>query len=97
MKRFVWDEEKNRTLKETRGVSFEMVLQAIDDGCLLDILEHPNREKYGGQRLYVVEIDRYAWIVPFFEIKEEIILKTVFPSRRYTHEYLGGTGSGQEE
>ncbi|MCK5353103.1 toxin [bacterium] len=88
MKCLVWDEEKNRALKEERGVSFEMVLQAMVDGCLLDVLEHPNREKFGGQRLYVVEIDRYAYIVPFENKGEERILKTIFPSRRYTLLYI---------
>jgi uncharacterized DUF497 family protein len=97
MKRFTWNEEKNRLLKEERGVSFEMVLQSIEDGCLLDVLEYPNWEQYGDQRLYVVEINRYAWIVPFEEMNEEIVLKTVFPSRRYTRKYLGGIGSGGEE
>jgi uncharacterized DUF497 family protein len=88
VKRFVWDEDRNRVLKEKRGVSFEMVLQAMVDDRLLDVLEHPNREKYGGQRLYVVEIDRYAWIVPFEDDGEERVLKTIFPSRRYTRLYI---------
>ena len=61
MKCFVWDEEKNLVLKEGRGVSFEMVLQAMEDGRLLDVLEHPNKEKYGSQRLYVVEMHWCAW------------------------------------
>ena len=97
MKRFNWDEEKNRLLKAERGVSLEMVIQSIEDGCLLDVLEHPNREQYGDQKLYVVEINRYVWIVPFEEMNEEIVLKTVFPSRRYTSRYLGGIGLGAEE
>ena len=97
MKRFVWDEKKNRVLKEERGVSFEMVLQAMEDGRLLDVLEHPNKEKYGGQRLYVVQIDKYVWIVPFEDKGEEKILKTIFPSRRYTYKYLGGEDQGVEE
>jgi uncharacterized DUF497 family protein len=89
VKRFAWDENKNRLLKEERGVSFEMVLQAMADGRLMDVLEHPNKEKYGGQRLYVVVIDRYAYIVPFEDKGEERILKTIFPSRRYTRLYIG--------
>lgn len=86
--RFVWDEEKNRVLKEGRGVSFEMVLQAMEDNRLLDVLEHPNKDRYGGQRMYVVEIDRYAYIVPFEDKDDERILKTIFPSRRYTRLYI---------
>jgi len=75
-------------LKGEREVSFEMVLQAMADGRLLDVLEHPNKEKYGGQRLYVVEINKYAWIVPFEDKGEDRILKTIFPSRRYTRLYI---------
>jgi uncharacterized DUF497 family protein len=97
VKRFVWDEEKNRTLKEERGVSFEMVLQAIENGRLLDVLEHPNKQRYGGQRLYAVEIDRYIWIVPFEDKGEKRIMKTIFPSRRYTRMYLGREDHGVEE
>jgi len=88
VKRFVWDEDKNRILKRERDVSFEMVLQAIEDRCLLDVLEHPNGERYGGRRLYVVEINRYAWIVPFVVKGEEIMLKTIFPGRKFTREYI---------
>lgn len=88
MKYFVWDEKKNRKLKEERGVSFEMVLQAIEDGFLLDVLEHPNTAKYQGQRLYVIEIDGYAYVLPFEDRGEERVLQTVFPSRRYTRLYV---------
>lgn len=88
MKRFAWNEEKNRLLKKQRGVSFEMVLQAMEDGRLLDVLEHPDQEKYGDQRLYVVEIDRYVYIVPFVDEGEERVLRTIFPSRRYTRLYI---------
>jgi uncharacterized DUF497 family protein len=88
MDRFVWDEGKNRLLKDSRGVTFEMVVQAIQDGRLLDILEHPNKERYGNQRLYVVELDNYAWIVPCEYGEASILLKTIFPSRRYTRLYL---------
>ena len=56
---------------------------------MLDILEHPNQEKYEGQRLYVIEVNNYAHIVPFVDSGNERFLKTVFPSRKYTKLYLG--------
>jgi uncharacterized DUF497 family protein len=87
---YIWDEKKNRALKAERGVSFEMVVQAIEDGLLLDILEHPNRTKYGRQKLYVVVLNNYAWIVPFEEGAQGKKPKTIFPSRRYTRICLGG-------
>jgi uncharacterized DUF497 family protein len=85
---FNWDEEKNKKLQIERGVSFEEVILAIEDGRLLDVLEHPNREKYGGQKLYVVAVNQYAYIVPFADRGNERFLKTIFPSRRYTKTYL---------
>jgi uncharacterized DUF497 family protein len=51
---FNWDEDKNKKLQIERGVCFEEVVLAIEDGRLLDVLEHPNQKKHGGQRLYVV-------------------------------------------
>jgi uncharacterized DUF497 family protein len=85
---FNWDEEKNKKLQVERGVSFEDVILAIEDGRLLDVLEHPNPGKYGAQRLYVVAMDQYAYVVPFEDRGDERFLKTIFPSRKYTKTYL---------
>jgi uncharacterized DUF497 family protein len=85
---FNWDEEKNKKLQMERGVSFEEVILAIEDGRLLDVLEHPNKKRYGDQKLYVVEMNRYAYIVPFEDKGGERWLKTIFPSRKYTDMYL---------
>ncbi len=88
MKSFNWDADKNKLLKKNRGVSFEQVVFAIEEGKLLDVLEHPDPGKYEGQRLYVVEIDNYAYVVPFEDRENERYLKTIFPSRKYTSIYL---------
>ncbi|MES0363219.1 MAG: toxin [Desulfobacteria bacterium] len=88
MRSFNWDPEKNEMLKKERGISFEHVIFAIENDQLLDVLEHPNPEKYGGQNLYVVEIENYAYIVPFVDHGDERTLKTIFPSRKYTKLYL---------
>jgi hypothetical protein len=37
--------------------------------------------KYKDQKLYVVEIDQYVYIVPYHETEYEIVLMTVFPGR----------------
>jgi hypothetical protein len=71
-----------------RGLSFEQVVLCIQSGKLLDIIEHPNQEKYKGQRCYVVDIENYVFIVPYIESESGIFLKTVFPSRKYTKMYL---------
>ena len=73
-----------------RGISFEDVVFALYSGGLLDDLVHPNREKYPNQRLFVVRIDDYAWLVPYLENDDEFFLKTVIPSRKATKRYLGG-------
>jgi len=90
VKPFVWDETKNNWLKRERAVSFENVVVAITVGDLMDTLDHPNRKKYPNQRLYVVKIRDYAYLVPFVESEDEIALKTIIPNRQATRIYLGG-------
>ena len=88
MKIFSWNEDKNKWIKHERGVSFEQVVFCIENGKLIDIIKHPNQKKYKGQRFYVVDIDNYVFIVPYVESENEIYLKTVFPSKKYTKIYL---------
>lgn len=90
MKYFDWDKEKNSLLKELREVSFEDVQIAVETGKVLDDIVHPNKKRYPAQRIMIVEIDNYAYYVPYVEDDEKIFLKTVFPSRRATKEYLYG-------
>jgi uncharacterized DUF497 family protein len=85
---FTWNGEKDESLKRERGVSFEETVFHIERGDLLDILEHPNQERYPGQRIFVVNIDGYAYLVPFVESESEVFLKTVIPSRKATDTYL---------
>jgi len=87
MKTYAWDAEKNNILQKQRGVSFEKIIAAIENGKLLDILENLGK-KYAGQKLYIVEIDRYVYIVPFIETENELVLITIFPSRKFTTLYL---------
>lgn len=88
MKYFDWDIKKNEKLRETRNISFEEIVFAIANDKLLDILEHPNTEKYPNQKLFIVEISDYAYIVPFIEDEEKYFLKTIYPSREATKKYL---------
>ena len=84
-----WDEEKNDFLKKERGISFEEIVLYISEGNVVDILEHPNKEKYPNQNVYLVNIENYIYAVPFVEnIEEDIVfLKTAYASRKYTKEY----------
>jgi uncharacterized DUF497 family protein len=88
MKPFRWSPEKNDVLRQERGVSFESMVVAIEAGGLLDILAHPNEQKYPRQRVLVVAHDSYAYLVPFVEEDGYFFLKTVIPSRKATREYL---------
>jgi len=89
VKTFAWNEEKNQRLKAERNISFEEVIVHIAAGDLLDVLEHPNPEKYQGQRIFIVKMRDYAWLLPFVETETEIFLKTIIPSRKATKKYLG--------
>ena len=73
-----------------RGISFEDVVFALQSGGLLDDVVHPNKERYPNQRMFVVRIDDYAWLVPYVENGEEFFLKTVIPSRKATKRFLRG-------
>lgn len=90
MNYFNWNPDKNEWLKEHRGVSFEQVVWCIENGFLLNIIEHPNTEHYGRQKIFVVNMEEYAYWVPFVESETGIFLKTIIPSRKATKEYLGG-------
>ncbi|NOX09251.1 MAG: BrnT family toxin [Gammaproteobacteria bacterium] len=89
MKPINWNPEKNRKLIEERDISFEDIVFSLQSGCLLDDIAHPNNKKYPHQRVFVVAIDEYAYLVPYIENDEEIFLKTVMPSRKATKHYFG--------
>jgi len=90
MKVFNWNPEKNRQLIEERGRSFEEAVFHIENGGLLDDISHPNAEEYPQQKIFIVAIDQYAYLVPYVETEDEIFLKTVIPSRKFTKLYLRG-------
>jgi hypothetical protein len=90
MKLFDWNLRKNEELKAQRKISFEDIVFSISRDGLLDILEHPFQQRYPGQRIFVVDVDDYVYIVPFIEDEKTIFLKTIIPSRKMTKKYLGG-------
>lgn len=94
MKAFAWNEEKNRRLKQERGVSFEEVVFHIEVGDVLDVFDHPNQARYPGQKIYAISIEDYVYLVPFIESEHEIFLKTIIPSRKATKHY-GVSSDGQ--
>lgn len=90
MKSFNWNAEKNQQLIDQRGKSFEEVIFHIQNGDLLDDIAHPNVVDYPHQRVFVVNVMGYAWLVPYVENEKEVFLKTLIPSRKFTRDYLEG-------
>ncbi len=85
-----WEEDKNKHLKLERGISFEDVQVAIDSRKLLDSYPHPNKQRYPNQRIMVLEISGYVYLVPYIKEGQKIFLKTIIPSRKATKKYLNG-------
>ena len=88
MRIFRWDNEKNEMLKKNRDVSFEQVVILMERADVLDTIEHPNQERYPGQKIAVINIDDYVYLVPYVERGEELFLKTIIPSRKATNKYV---------
>jgi len=91
MKPINWNSTKNQQLISERGISFEDIVFYLHQGALLDDIEHPNNDRYPSQRVFVINIDDYVYLVPYVENRNEIYLKTVIPSRKATKQYLGET------
>lgn len=87
MKYFDWDKDKNELLKKSRNISFEQIISAITNGDLLSI-EKNSKAKYVDQKLFIVKIDEYIFVVPFVEDEEKYFLKTIYPSRKYTRDLI---------
>jgi uncharacterized DUF497 family protein len=88
MNLFRWDNEKNEILTKNRGVCFEQVIILMERGDVLDTIEHPQQDRYPGQKIAIVQIDDYAYLVPYVEKDEELFLKTIIPSRKATSKYV---------
>jgi len=84
MKYLNWDSEKNEILKRERGISFEQIAYLIESGQIIGIEENTG---HSNQKMYILQIENYAIIVPYVENDNEIFLKTAFPGRKYTKRY----------
>jgi hypothetical protein len=89
MRHYAWSPEKNEQLKAERGISFEEIVFHIQAGGEVDLFEHPNQQRYPGQKISLVIVEGYAYLVPFIESDDQIFLKTIIPSRRATKQYVG--------
>lgn len=87
---FDFNKEKSQKLLKSRGVGFEDIINAIENGRLLADVKHFNKVKYPHQRMFIVKIKNYAIAVPYVidEKRKVFFLKTVYPDRRLTKKYL---------
>ncbi len=83
-----WNNKKDRWLQEIRQVSFERIANLILQDDILDVIDNPNQERYPGQKILVIEINNYAYLIPFVEQDGQLFLKTIIPSRKATRTYL---------
>ena len=90
MKIYNWNPDKNQELLVGRSVSFEEAIFHIEHGGLLDDIAHPKASYYPDQRIFVICIKEYVYLVPYVESETEVFLKTIIPSRKFTKLYLGG-------
>lgn len=97
MKPFEWNKTKNEWLQKERGISFEEIVIALNKGKVVDTYKHSNQEKYPRQKVFVLEIEKYAYVVPFVEDNDKIFLKTIFRSRKATQKYLKGDKHGESD
>jgi len=90
-KTFNWNSDKNQQLTSERNIGFEDFVLNIHLGNELTVYDHPNKERYPNQQISVVQVEDYVYLVPFVESEEEILLKTIIPSRKATKQYIGGS------
>ncbi len=88
---YTYSTEKNLKLIQDRNISFEEIIAAIENEQLIDIVAHPNRNKYSDQKIYIVITKEYVYLVPFvIDDKGNIFLKTIIPSRKAKQKYIKG-------
>ena len=87
---FQWNNQKNDELIARYGFGFDRIMIALSDGDVVDDRIHTNRDRYPNQRQILVDIDAYIWVVPYVQTDVGLFLKTFFPSRKATKQYLKG-------
>ena len=89
MLEFSWNNNKNDLLKQTRNISFEEISEKLQNDEILKIINNPS-PRYPHQKIFLIEINDYIFMVPYMQWSNKIFLKTIIPSRKYTKLYLGG-------
>src|SRR6266436_4603087 len=74
---YAFDPQKNAWLIQERGISFDQIIALIESSKLIQVLEHPNAERYPDQLLYEVDVDGYEHVVPVVRRGRILFLKTI--------------------
>lgn len=88
MKHFSWNNDKNEQLKNERNISVEEIVFHFQQDRILAIIEHPNQERYANQKMFILNINDYAYLVPFVESEQAVFLESIIFSRKATKEDL---------
>jgi len=86
---YAFDPQKNAWLIRERTIAFEQIIALIESSKLIQVLDHPNAEKYPNQLLYEVDVDGYVHVVPVVREGRILFLKTIYPSRKATRKRSG--------
>ena len=86
--KYEWNPEENEWLKKYQNISFEQIIFHLGQGDLWGTSDHPNQDRYPGQKLYFVIVAEYIYIVPHVVEEGYIFLKTIIPSRKATQDFL---------
>lgn len=87
MLKYVWDQQKNELLKRTRGICFRDVVELLNKKEVIGELPHHNPNKYPNQRIYILRINHYIYVIPYVRINNIVTLKTIYPSRKLNNHY----------
>lgn len=93
MKPIKFNQEKDEWLKKNRNISLSNIAELIFSEQVIKVINHPNKAKFPNQKIALLNINNYIYCVPYIETKDEIFLKTIYPSRKYTKKYLKNKNS----
>lgn len=89
--KFRYSALKNKELIKKRGIGFDELIDEINNGNLLNVIEHHNPAQYPHQRIMQILCLGKVYCVPYVKEENDIFfLKTLYPSRKALKQYLKG-------
>ena len=89
MRLFDWNDKKNQWLKKNRGIYFEKIVEALNQGNLLADIPHPDQKKFSHQRIMYIWIYEYVYAVPYVKQMKSFTLKQFIPAERQKQNIKG--------